>query len=427
MPQSANLSHIRIHGGNPEQFYIRTTLFDTSRPLTAVTAPLTDTYAPLIHISFPSITTQRHNRPITKFCGSRRNLTSARKVLSMSTLLQAEHLLKFYGNHEAVHDVSLSIERGSLTAVIGPNGAGKSTTISMITGINAPDAGTIKFPDSYASDNHAETGNTNKTEIRKASANNRPAIGVVFQQSVLDHLLTARENLQSRARLYKNLPSNRVKEVIELVHAEDFADQRYGSLSGGQRRSIDIARALINNPDLLVLDEPTTGLDIVTRNSLWSLLNRLRRETGLSILLTTHYLEEAEHADQVYLIDQGHIKASGSAQELISCYADYRLEVTLKPGTSRTAKATLEQLDDNIPVQLPRSVPTTKSQSQQNNAFEEPTSNGNTSCDNPDHLSFTLSSANNCLIILSELRPYITDFQCRPGTMNDVFLALTER
>ncbi|MDF7666133.1 ABC transporter ATP-binding protein [Bifidobacterium sp. ESL0745] len=377
----------------------------------------------------------------------------------MSTLLHAEHLLKFYGNHEAVHDVSLSIKRGSLTAVIGPNGAGKSTTISMLTGIASPDAGTIEFPDSNTSHSHAGTCDTNKAGIREASASKRPAIGVVFQQSVLDRLLTARENLQSRARLYNGLPNNRINEVIELVHAEDFADQRYGSLSGGQRRSIDIARALINNPDLLVLDEPTTGLDIVTRNSLWSLLNRLRRETGLSILLTTHYLEEAEHADQVYLIDQGHIKASGSAAELISRYADYRLELTLKPGTRRPAESALEQLSDDIPSELPKPAtpterqsqsrqndaseePTVNHQIQRNNTFAKPTGDGQTrqnstsekstdnnhpDYDNPDHLSLTLPTASVCLIILNGLQPYIADFQCRPGTMDDVFLALTKQ
>lgn len=349
----------------------------------------------------------------------------------MSTLLHAEHLLKFYGNHEAVHDVSLDIERGSLTAVIGPNGAGKSTTISMITGIVSPDAGTIAFLDSKASHSsnkpnvRRESGNPGKPGNRETSLDGHAAIGVVFQQSVLDQMLTARENLRSRARLYPDLPTSRVEEVIELVHAEKFADQRYGSLSGGQRRSIDIARALINNPNLLVLDEPTTGLDIVTRNSLWELLNRLRHETGLSILLTTHYLEEAEHADQIYLIDQGQIKASGSAAELISRYADYRLELILKPGTHQTAESTLEQLSDNIPSQLPK--PTVNHQIQRNDTFAKPTSNNQPDYGNPDRLSFTLPTANICLTILNELRPYIADFQCRPGTMDDVFLALAKR
>ncbi|MDF7663177.1 ABC transporter ATP-binding protein [Bifidobacterium sp. ESL0763] len=388
----------------------------------------------------------------------------------MPTLLHASHLMKFYGSHEAVHDVSLDIERGSLTAVIGHNGAGKSTTISMLIGIAEPDAGSIEFPDIARDNGHGHV-------LRRGHSDGhtrRPAIGVVFQQSVLDPLLTARENLETRARLYRGLPRHRVDEVIELVSAKDFAGQRYGSLSGGQRRSVDIARALINDPDLLVLDEPTTGLDIGTRNALWSLMNRLRGENGLSILLTTHYLEEAEHAGQVYLIDHGRIKASGSAEELIGRYADYQLNLTLRPGTGQEAASAIrrhlaERGDGRLAAEQMRdmdsgamrhaaipgtaidaacasapSMAATKNgtvdsgdssdfdRSNDSSATVVPTlaanvptpGTGNTT--DLSHINLSLPDADACLGVIDAARPFVADFECRPGTMNDVFLELTK-
>lgn len=328
----------------------------------------------------------------------------------MSTVMRARNLSKWYGKHEAVRDVSLDIEPGALTAVIGPNGAGKSTTISMLTGLAKPDGGVIEY--GAQSQPHAQA----------------PRLGVVFQGSVLDPTLTVRENLSVRARLYPGTPRGRVNEVIALVGAESFAGQQYGSLSGGQRRSIDIARALINRPELLILDEPTTGLDIATRRTLWTMLDGLRKRENLSILLTTHYLEEANYAQQVYLIDHGVIHAQGSAQELIQRYTQYTLDIAFKPEFRQEIEqiahdyvAARAQRSDDVDGVSATSTSPTASQSDTaatSAATAVATIDGN-------HLHLSVSSADECIGLLAAMRPYMLDFRCLRGTMNDVFLTLT--
>ena len=168
-------------------------------------------------------------------------------------ILQAKNISKWYGNHLAVDNIQLQFKRGTFNAILGPNGAGKSTTISMLIGLKQPTKGEIIY----------EPGTK---------------IGVVFQTSVLDEMLTVRENLAMRARQYKGLKPNRVSDLIGRLGLSAFQKQRYGTLSGGQKRRVDIARALLSQPDILFLDEPTTGLDIQTRKSIWDLLYQLQRE-----------------------------------------------------------------------------------------------------------------------------------------------------
>ena len=189
-------------------------------------------------------------------------------------ILQAKHLTKRYGNHMAVDDIQLEFEKGSFNAILGPNGAGKSTTISMLIGLKKPTQGQIRY-----------APNTK--------------IGVVFQASVLDEMLTVRENLTIRAQQYKEIAASRVDDLIHQLGLTAFQKQLYGTLSGGQKRRVDIARALLSRPDILFLDEPTTGLDIQTRKSIWDLLYRLQKDEGMTIILTTHYLDEADEADQI--------------------------------------------------------------------------------------------------------------------------------
>ena len=197
-------------------------------------------------------------------------------------LIQTRNLTKKYGQKTVVDHLNLTIPKGSLVAYIGTNGAGKSTTIKMLTGLLQPSQGqVIVAPDMK--------------------------IGMVFQDSVLDPELTVKANLNHRAGLYRNLDKGWLAHLLELTELTDLLQQKYGTLSGGQRRRVDIARALLNKPELLFLDEPTTGLDIQTRRMIWELLHLLKKEEGLTIFLTTHYLEEAENAEVAYVINQGKI------------------------------------------------------------------------------------------------------------------------
>lgn len=211
-------------------------------------------------------------------------------------ILQAKGLTKNYGDHTAVKNINLEFKKGSFNAILGPNGAGKSTTISMLIGLKRATNGQIIY-----------------------APNTR--IGVVFQASVLDEKLTVKENLAIRAQQYKGIKGGRVEDLINQLGLTAFQKQLYGTLSGGQKRRVDIARALLSNPDILFLDEPTTGLDIQTRKSIWDLLYRLQRDEGMTIILTTHYLDEADEADQLYIIDHGKVIAQGSAAEIKSEYA----------------------------------------------------------------------------------------------------------
>ncbi|MEY8701273.1 ABC transporter ATP-binding protein [Streptococcus ferus] len=215
-------------------------------------------------------------------------------------LIRTHQLSKNYQGKAAVKALDLNITQGSFVAYLGTNGAGKSTTIKMLVGLLKPSSGQIK-------------------------KNPDLKIGVVFQDSILDGELTVIENLKNRAALYKNLDHSWFDKVIALTQLEDILHQKYSSLSGGQRRRVDIARSLIHQPDLLFLDEPTTGLDVQTRKLIWNLIHQLRLEQGLTIFLTTHYLEEAETADQIYIIDKGSILAQGSAQEIIEGYSQNQL------------------------------------------------------------------------------------------------------
>lgn len=220
-------------------------------------------------------------------------------------LITTHGLTKQYGNKVAVNNLNITIPRGALVAYLGTNGAGKSTTMKMLTGLLKPTAGVI----SYA---------------------NNLKVGIVFQASVLDADLTVKENLLSRAKMYQGVTHEWISELITLIGLSKYTNQRYGTLSGGQKRRVDIARALLNHPDLLFLDEPTTGLDIQTRNVIWSLLKKLQREQNLTVFLTTHYLEEASEADLIYVLENGHVLAQGSADELRQQYAQPELRLTFK-------------------------------------------------------------------------------------------------
>ena len=229
--------------------------------------------------------------------------------MNSSNIIEISNLRKCFGDIVAVDNLSFKVRGGELFAFLGVNGAGKSTTINIMCGQLAKDSGDILI---------------NGKSIDKSISEIKSDLGVVFQGSVLDSALSVYDNLQSRAALYGITGENfksRLNELSELLAFKDILKRPYGKLSGGQRRRIDIARALLHKPKILILDEPTTGLDPQTRNLLWSVIANLRASEGMTVFLTTHYMEEAADADYVVILDSGKIAAEGTPLELKNNYA----------------------------------------------------------------------------------------------------------
>ncbi|VED93149.1 antibiotic transport system ATP-binding protein [Streptococcus equinus] len=279
-------------------------------------------------------------------------------------LIRTKNLVKTFGNKTVIDHLNLEVEEGKLLAYIGTNGAGKSTTMKMLTGLLKPTSGEIELSPNLK-------------------------IGMVFQDSVLDAELSVLDNLKSRQSLYRNRDKSWMEKLIHLTGIEDFLNQAYGTLSGGQRRRVDIVRALLNKPNLLFLDEPTTGLDIQTRKAIWELLRRLQREEKLTIFLTTHYLEEAENADMAYIIDRGKVLAKGSAKELKEAYSKPYLLVDASDASAFS----------DVAYQL--------------------LGNG--------QLKLIVNDSKEALQILSDKRAAINDFDYVKANINDVFLSITGR
>ena len=284
-------------------------------------------------------------------------------------ILETRHLSKIYGNKRAVHDLNLQIEAGSFTAILGPNGAGKSTTIQMLTKLLQPTTGEILY-------------------------NSNIKLGVVFQNSVLDDMLTVRENLDIRAGQYNRVDKGKVDSLIEQLGLKKFSTQLYGTLSGGQKRRVDSARALVNNPDVLFLDEPTTGLDIQTRKVIWDLIHHLQMKEKMTVILTTHYLDEADDADMIYIVDYGQVIAKGSADQIKEQYAQNFLKVFV------TNSADFKEIMER------------------NISFEEV---------RPNEFLIHPETTGMALGLLTRGRSFIRQFEFRPGTMDDAFMALTGR
>ncbi len=227
-------------------------------------------------------------------------------------IIEIEHLNKSFGDLKAVNDVSFRVKKGEFFSFLGINGAGKSTTISIMTGILKKDSGKV-FVNGLDVD----------TDIKKITNK----IGVVFQFSHLDLVLSGYDNLKSRAALYNIVGNDFIKRLDYLTNLLDLKDilkRPINKLSGGQRRRIDIARALIHDPEILILDEPTTGLDPQTRKMIWHVINKMREEKGLTVFLTTHYMEEASESDYVVILNKGEISAEGTPHDLKNKYSsDY--------------------------------------------------------------------------------------------------------
>ena len=225
----------------------------------------------------------------------------------MGKILEIKNLKKYFGDVKAVDDISFSVNEGELFSFLGLNGAGKSTTINIVCGVCDKDFGEIWI----------DGENVEKSDQYKSK------IGVVYQDSVLDKRLSVKDNLESRAALYGIFGKDfekRIEEIDKLFDIKQLFKRSVGKLSGGQRRRIDIARAIVHNPKLLILDEPTTGLDAQTRKTVWQALNFMRKEFGTTIFLTTHYMEEATDSNNIVIIDNGKIVAQGSPLALKNKY-----------------------------------------------------------------------------------------------------------
>lgn len=286
-------------------------------------------------------------------------------------LLKVEHLTKKINQKVIVDDINLKIYQGQLIAFLGPNGAGKSTTINMLTGIIKSTTGIVDL----------QGLKPNDTEYHQK-------IGVVFQNSVLDQELTVKQNLLSRQRMYKK-KSNSLNYWIDKFHLEKICNQKYKYLSGGQKRRVDIVRALIHQPQILFLDEPTTGLDIQTHNLIWKILNDLRKDTKLTIVLTTHYLEEAEYADFVYVINHGKIISANTVDNLKKDFTQNILNVT-----TDDVQGVLKFLVD-ISYKV------------QENQIIIPI----------DEI--------NAIVLLNKIKNNISGFEYRQGNMDDIFVNIT--
>ncbi len=228
----------------------------------------------------------------------------------MQDVIQITNLNKYFKDVHAVNDLSFSVREGELFAFLGVNGAGKSTTISIICNTLKKDSGKVLV---------------SGVDVDSDSDEIKRSIGVVFQSSVLDKSLSVKENLRHRASLYGIFDKEFNERLEYLSTILDFKDYLYrvvGKLSGGQRRKIDVARAIIHSPKILILDEPTTGLDPQTRITMWKVIDHLRTQTNMTVLLTTHYMEEAADADYVVIIDDGKKVAEGTPHDLKNQYAN---------------------------------------------------------------------------------------------------------
>jgi len=251
-------------------------------------------------------------------------------------IINVENLQKNYGDVHAVRGISFSVKEGSLFSFLGVNGAGKSTTIGILTTLLSKNSGKV------------EIGGLN---IDTQAEGVRSLIGVVSQEGLLDTTLSVRNNLEIRGSLY-GLKGKKLKSAVDQVvcHTgmEEFVSRPYGKLSGGQRRRVDIARALIHTPKLLFLDEPTTGLDPKTRQDIWTLIQGLQKENGMTVFLTTHYMEEAAGSDDIVVIHKGEIKAQGTPLELKTLYASNLLKLTFINGEYKEHR--LDSTLDAFPI-----------------------------------------------------------------------------
>ena len=300
----------------------------------------------------------------------------------MDTVLKIENLIKQYraSSVNAVDGISFEVFEGELFCLLGVNGAGKSTTINIICTLLEKKSGNVTL---------------NGFALGKDDTAIRQNIGIVFQGNVLDGVLTVEENILSRAEFYglnKAEAKKRLAHLAEKLSMTGFLGRKYDKLSGGQRRKCDIARALISEPKVLFLDEPTTGLDPQSRIELWETIEEIRRTEKMTVFLTTHYMEETEKADRVAIIDNGKILCIDTPQRLKTKYSTDTLRLVVKKGCN----AQLEQLISNYEVVA-------------------------------DTYSINMKNGLDSIELLSQVKPYLDSFELEKGNMDNVFLNVVGR
>lgn len=298
-------------------------------------------------------------------------------------IIEVRQLQKSYKDVKAVKGIDFYVEEGELFAFLGLNGAGKSTTIDMLCTFLKLDRGSIKI---------------NNYEVGKDDEKIKSLVGVVFQESVLDELLTVKENLITRSKLYnmsKDEFNKNLEEIADITGIREIINRQYRKLSGGQRRRVDIARALINKPKILFLDEPTTGLDPKTRKNVWDMIRTLQKDNNMTVFLTTHYMEEASKADYIVVMDKGVIAAKGTTDELKEKYAKDKMIIYFDDEKSDFIENYLKE-----------------------NNYEFFIQNNNITIE----INTTLES----IKIIDDCRIYINSFEVIKGSMDDVFLNITK-
>lgn len=295
----------------------------------------------------------------------------------MKNVIEVNNLKKTFKDFTAVNNISFKVQEGELFGFLGENGAGKSTTINMLCTMLAKTSGDIKV-----------CGLTVGEDDKRI----RAKVGVVFQSNTLDDNLTVRENLTVRGHFYTNdsgIVKSNLERVESILKIGDLFKKRYKTLSGGQKRRCEIARALMNCPDILFLDEPTTGLDPMTRKVVWESIDELRRDNNMTIFLTTHYMEEAAKANHIAIMDKGKIVAFDTPQRLKEQYAHDRIKAVV--SDSRL----FERLAKQLGLVL----------SEHNN-----------------YTGIRLENTMSAIDILQIIKPAISSFEVVQGTMDDVFL-----
>lgn len=298
----------------------------------------------------------------------------------MGNSIEVTGLHKSYGNIHAVKGLDFYVESGKIFAFLGPNGAGKSTTIDIICTFLKPDSGSVIV------DGHALGADDSAI---------RSSIGAVFQDSLLDNLLTVEENLKTRGSFYglrgKEL-DKAAKRAAQITGVTDLLKRPYGKLSGGQRRRCDISRALVHTPKILFLDEPTTGLDPQTRKNVWETITALQKETGMTVFLTTHYMEEAAGADFVIVIDDGLIAAKGTPADLKEKFTSDKLSLVCRDQAAVCAQLDAESIHYKIVA---------------------------------EQVIIRIPSTISAVPLINQFKDLITGFEVTKGTMDDAFIAIT--
>ncbi|MFO8069708.1 MAG: ABC transporter ATP-binding protein [Alkalibacterium sp.] len=300
----------------------------------------------------------------------------------MKPIIEVKNYTKKYGDFTAVDDVSFEVEEGSIFAFLGPNGAGKSTTINTLCTMMEKTAGTLLIDGKDVS--------TEKDAVREA-------IGVVFQSQTLDEKMTVNENLKMHCVFY-GVPKQEVKDriyfVLTLVDLLDWQNKSVSSLSGGMKRRVEIARALLHYPKVLFLDEPTSGLDPQTRNRMWEYIARLQKEKNITIFLTTHYMDEAEICDHVAIMDNGKIMVNDTPENLKRLYT--KDKAIVKVSNPDVFEAALKRDDHTY--------------KKEKETF---------------YIDIDIDAIQHFLQFVDQFKNELKDLEIKKGTLNDVFLEIT--